>query len=670
MRCPSCGSENPAHARFCQNCGTALEMPRPTEGERKFLSILFADVVGSTAMGEELDPEQIAEIMNGAFGFLNAAVTRYGGTVGRLLGDAILAFFGAPVAHEDDAERAVHAALAMQQGARQYAQTVEREYGVQFRMRVGINTGLAVLTRMGDEAKTEYTAMGDTANVASRMQSAADPGTILISGETYHLVRPIFDVMPRGAIEVKGKSAPVEAYEVVGVKATRGRTRGLEGMASPLVGRDAEAELLRQSVETLQTSRGWCVAVIGEAGLGKSRLVAEIRTREAARDPRVTWLEGRAISYGQTVAYYPWRQIIRQAIGAHEADPAQDLREKLRGHGDAGDVDAVFLESLLAAESEETLAAVADMAGDELVRGINQAIRDFITALAGRQPVVFVFDDMHWADEASLALLVTVADLVQALPVLLIVVLRPDKAAESWTTVTRLRDALGDRFRQIELEPLSPSHAGELLSNLLFVEDLPESVRAVILRKSEGNPFFLEEVIRSLIDSGHIVQEDGHWRATEAIVDVAIPDTLAGVLSARIDRLPQETKRVAQTAAVIGRIFPYPLLDATVADAPPSERIENAQEHLATLTYEELVRERARDPELEYIFKHALTQEAAYDSLLLRRRKEYHRRVALALQDLYPQRLDDLRPCSLTISGWARTGSELLNLPDVLVTER
>src|SRR5919107_1532823 len=302
MYCPRCQTANPEGARFCLNCAAPLEASRPIKGERRFVTVLFADVVGSTRMGEQLDPEEVAEIMDGAFAFLNAEVAKYGGTVARLLGDAVLAFFGAPVAHEDDAERAVRAGLDIQAKAKEYAKEIKRNYEVDFEMRVGINTGLAVLAAVGDEIKTEYTAMGDTTNLAARMQSAAKPGTILISADTYHLVKELFDFNARGAIEVKGKSAPIETYEVLAPKAVPGKVRGLEGVSSPLVGRDADFQLLREKLEDVREGRGSLVAVIGEAGLGKSRLIAEVR-KLVNSDPQhqVVWLEGRAISYGQTM---------------------------------------------------------------------------------------------------------------------------------------------------------------------------------------------------------------------------------------------------------------------------------------------------------------------------------------------------------------------------------
>src|SRR5215208_2282640 len=646
MNCPNCQTANPDGAKFCLNCGNQLQAPARVDGERTYVTVLFADVVDSTGLGEKLDPEQVAEIMNGAFAFLDTSVTKYGGTVARLLGDAIIAFFGAPVAHEDDAERAVRAGLDIQAATREYAELVERDYGVDFEVRVGINTGLAVLAAMGGEIRTEYTAMGDTTNVAARMQAAAMPGTVLISASTYHLVKELFEFEPRGATMVKGKSVSIETYEVLSPKTVPGKMRGLEGagLTSPLVGRAAEFKLVNDKLNEVRQRRGAFVAVIGEAGLGKSRLLAEV-SNVAKSEPQVAWLEGRSLSYEQAVTYYPWRQVIREAIGAKEGDTPEVVRERLHRDPVCGTItegDPRYLEVVLSVESDATKKAVAALEGDALVERITAATRGYLRAHAELKPTVIVLDDLHWADTASLELLLHVAELVESSPLLIICLLRPDKDAPSWSTVEEVRERLGERYTEIPLEPLDAAQAQELLGNLLYVEDLPESVRNLILEKAEGNPFFVEEVIRSLIDSRHIVKDNGHWRATGEIVNVAIPDTLTGVLGARIDRLPENTKHVAQMAAVLGRIFEYRALKTVCATAPAPERIDDVEPHLGVLTYEELVREREMDPELEYIFKHALTQEAAYEALLIRHRKVLHRRVGEVLERLYPGQRGEL----------------------------
>ncbi len=647
MNCPQCRTTHPNDARFCSNCGATLSAPHPAEGERKLVTVLFADVIGSTTLGELLDPEQITEIMNGAFAQFNSAVIRYGGTVARLLGDAVLAIFGAPAAHEDDPERAILAGLAIQEAAAEYARTIAESFGLEFGVRVGINTGLAVITTVGDDSRSEYTAMGDAVNVAARMQSAATPGTVLVSGETYHFISRVFDVTPRGPLEVKGKSATIDAYEIVGLKNVPVKTRGLEGITSSLVGRDVELQSLRDGLQGIVDGHGTMVSIVGEAGLGKSRLIAELRSVAAGVSPPIVWMEGRSISYGQAVPYYPWRQMLRRQIGVHATTPPAATRESLQQEWKKyrlTDETLEFLEALLGIESDVASAATADRQRIEVTQGITDAVRDYLAAVANTSPAVLVFDDLHWADEASLELLSAVADLVTDHAILLVAVVRPDRHAASWSTLDQIQSTLGRLFSCLNLEPLSATSSQQLLGNLLYVEELPETIRDLMLRKSEGNPFFLEEVIRSFIDSGYIIKENGHWRATREIVDVAIPDTLLGLLTSRIDRLPTPTKQVVQIAAVIGRTFPYDVLSAVLDQAPLPEHIDNPQLHLERLAMEELVREWIHDPRLEYIFKHALTQEAAYDLLLMRRRREYHRRVGLVLEELYPQQVAELAP--------------------------
>jgi class 3 adenylate cyclase/tetratricopeptide (TPR) repeat protein len=647
--CPKCGFDNADAARFCANCGNALETARPVEGERRFATVLFADVARSTSIAEQLDPEDFATIMNGAFAFMNKAVSQYGGTVSRLMGDAVLALFGAPVAHEDDAERALRAGLDMQAGAMRYATGIKARHGVDFELRVGINTGTSVLAFVGDAIKTEYTALGDTANVAARLQAAAEPGTVLISADTYRLVHAQFDFRPRGRIQMKGKSEPVECYEVVAAKTAPGSMRGLEGLSSPLVGRNSEIALLAERLADLGQGRGSVVAVVGEAGLGKSRLVAELRNRrDALPEPRPTWRETRAISYGQSIPYYPWRQLGRQVVGADDTDAAPAVRERIAAWVERLSLradDIPFYETMLSVEGEQSRMALAALSGDSIVNGVGAAIVSAFKAAmhAGgvTTPYVMVLDDLHWSDSATLELIAQVATLAAFEPILVVAIMRPDRKAASWQLLDRLQASFGSSFHRIDLEPLDAAASGELLGNLLHIEDLPGSIRTQILERSEGNPFYLEEVLRALIDGGQVVQDGEHWRATRSILEAKIPDTLAGVLSARIDRLPEMTKRVAQTAAVIGRVFQHRVLETVCRGAPAAERIENVEPHLATLSYEQLVREKARDPEREYIFKHALTCEAAYDLLLRSRRRDLHARCGVALEGLFAERRDE-----------------------------
>jgi tetratricopeptide (TPR) repeat protein len=394
------------------------------------------------------------------------------------------------------------------------------------------------------------------------------------------------------------------------------------------------------------------VVISGEAGLGKSRLVAELRAlRDARPQARIAWFESRAMSYGQSIPYYPWQQLGRQMIGATDMDTAPAVRQKLRDfvartglpHGSLA-----YYETLLAVDAEESRTALNRLVGDAVVSGIAEAVIGAIRAAirSGNdvRPHVLVMDDLHWSDSATLELIAQVATLASVEPLLMVCVLRPDRSAASWPLVDRLQASLGSTFARIDLEPLGAADAGALLGNLLPIEDLPESIKARIIDRSDGNPFYLEEVLRSLIDGGQVVREDGRWRATRAIADASIPETLAGVLSARIDRLPETTKRVAQTAAVIGRVFMHRVLETVCHAAPPPERIEYVEPHIGTLSMEQIVRERARMPEREYIFKHAMTCEAAYGLLLRARRRELHARTGMALETLFADRRDEFAP--------------------------
>src|SRR5579859_1237802 len=518
--CPRCQAANSDSAKFCSNCGQALPAkpaaqpaPRQPEGERKLVTVLFADVVGSTAMGERLDPELVTEIMNGAFAFMNQAVDRYGGTVARLMGDAVLAIFCAPASHEDDPERAIRAGLEIQAAARDYAAGVQKKYEVDFNVRVGIHTGLAVLDQVGESIRAEYTAMGDTPNVAARMQTAAVPGSVLVSADTYRLARHAFDFESRGALAVKGKSVPIEAWQAVGVRAAPASARGLEGLRAPLVGREAEIGRLRARLAALRPGRpGAWVTLGGEAGLGKSRLVAELKagaalSQTAAGEPgpaEVRWLEGRCISYGSAISYLPWRQIVRQGLGVLEGEPEAAVRLRLE-QAAVPPADRPILETLLgaAAAGPEGQAALPGVTGDDLVRRMAEAARDFLGSLARAAPLVVVFEDLHWADEASLALLHDVAERLVREPILIIALLRPDKDSPAWALAEQALGGLLLPAEQVDtllLEPLTSGDSRQLLGALLHIEDLPEHVRQLILEKSEGNPFYVEEVIRSLLD--------------------------------------------------------------------------------------------------------------------------------------------------------------------------
>jgi predicted ATPase/class 3 adenylate cyclase len=604
-------------------------------GERRVITMLFCDVKGSTAAAEKLDPEVWTDIINGVFEYMIRPIYKYEGTVPRLMGDAILAFFGAPIAHEDDPQRAVLAGLEIQEGIKEYADEVRLKHGVDFGLRVGINTGLVVVGEIGSDLRMEYTAIGDAINLAARMEQTAAAGTIQISEDTYKLVSPFFELEPLGELEVKGKSAPVKTYRVLGVKADPGRLRGLEGLSSPLVGREAQLALLNERLEQLESGAGAVVAVMGEAGLGKSSLIAELK--KSNEGSRGAWLRGDALSYARAIGYFPWRQVIRQSIKARQDDSPAEIRDKLRYVCDCCTLpggDIPFLEAMLAVESEESSQVVMGYQGEALVQRVTEATRGYLCGLAGENPLVLVFDDLHWADEASLNLLINLVDLAGTQPILFICMLRPDKTVPGWDSMGKIQQTIRERYHAIELEPLHAEQTDMLLKNLLGMKDFPKNVRDLIVEKADGNPFFVEELIRSLIETKQIIRENSHWKAVNENAKVSLPNTLRGVLSARIDRLPELSRHVLQNAAVIGRSFDLRVLKRLTS------LNGGLNSHIQYLKEVSLI-EPARD---EYMFHHVLIQEAAYDSILIKNRVQLHRQIGETLEELHADRIEEFAP--------------------------
>jgi len=629
------------------------ERERP-EGERKIVTALFTDIVGSTTLAEQMDPEYWREIVSGAHRCVSAAVYRYEGTIAQLLGDGVLAFFGAPLAHEDDPERAVRAALDILAAIQDYAAEVRPKYQISaFQMRVGMNTGLVVVGHIGSDLHMEYLAVGDTVNLAARMQSAAEPDTVLISENTQRLVAKLFEFEDRGKISVKGKAEPVQVYRVLGERQDAVRARGIEGLYSPLVGRERELGVLQARVDELGQGRGQTVSVIGEAGLGKSRLVAELHQSlmahgllagalQAEGDTRIAWYEGRCLSYQAATPYALFQDLLAGLLGlrgeAAEADKYTKVRAQVATIFPGREAEiAPFVATLLRiTPTGEDYERVRYLEPPQLRQRISQATLDLMEGLAAKQPLVLVLEDIHWIDPSSLDQLEQVMGVCDRARLLILALFRPRRQEPSW----RFHEIAGQDYSQcytsLTLAPLDESQSRALVGNLLHIEDLPEKVRALILKKAEGNPFFVEEVIRSLLDSKLVVRENSHWRATREIEDIAVPDTLAGVITARLDRLGDDSKRVVQTASVIGREFQQDIL-SQVSEAPRA--VDGA---LGDLQRRELILEKSPLPERAFLFKHALTHETAYASLLLSKRHELHQRVAECLERTDKERVDDI----------------------------
>jgi class 3 adenylate cyclase/tetratricopeptide (TPR) repeat protein len=626
-------------------------------GERRIVTMLFCDVKGSTAAAEKVDPEIWTDIMNGVFEHMIRPIYKYEGFVPRLMGDAILAFFGAPITHEDDPQRAVLAGLEIQEGIKPYADEIRLKHGLEFGLRVGINTGLVVVGEIGSDLRMEYTALGDAINLAARMEQTAQVGTIQISEETYKLVAPFFEVESLGGVEIKGKTEPVQTYRVFEVKSTPGQLRGLEGLSSPLVGRDAQLTSLKDRLKELTGGAGSVVAVVGEAGLGKSALLAELKRSNS----NFTWLRGDSLSYTRSVSYYPWRQVIRQLVGANEDDSPAEVRYKLGYVCECCSLpcgDLPFLEAMLAVESEESVGVLMGFQGDALNQRMIDATRGFLGGLAVESQIVIVFDDLHWADEASLNLLLNVVDLSATQPLLFICMARPDHSTAGWDSIQKIAGKVGDGFHSIELAPLQVNQTETLLGNLLGIMDLPDPIRNLIIEKAEGNPFFVEEIIRSLIETKQIFRENGHWRAFSEDAKITLPNTLRGILSARIDRLPETSKHVLQTAAVIGRRF-----DARVLKLLTSLH-GGLDAHIQYLKEFSLIEALQN----EYAFRHVLIQEAAYESILLKKRAELHHRIGEIMEGIHAERIEEFAP--LLANHFYNAGDERSLKYDIIAGEK
>jgi class 3 adenylate cyclase/tetratricopeptide (TPR) repeat protein len=654
--------------------------PARFEGERRVVTALLAHVGKPTPLAGQIDLELWLETVNEVLGILAAEVYRYGGEVSQLRQDGLVATFGPATAHEDDPERAVLAALAMQEAMQHYGADLVRREGAdaELRLRVGVNTGQAVVTRVGNGGQGQMgTALGEAVSLAGRIGEAAEPGTVLVGENTYRLVRPLFEWQMVGEVAIAGEHDAVTVCRPLARKALPDKGRGIEGLSSPLVGRDAEMRALQEALEGLKAGVGGIVTVVGDAGIGKSRLVAEIREicksangKSQIANPQigepttqVQWIEGRCLSYATTVAYQLWLDVLRGLLGvAADAAPpaaADVLRERVRAlcPDCAGEVYPFLGQMMSLPLAGDAAARLQGIEAEGLKVLTFRAVRTLLERATGRGPLAIVCEDLHWADPTSLALLEHLLSLTDRVPLLMICVFRPETEHPCWRIKQVATQSYHHRHTDLWLEPLSPAESASLVGNLLQIEDLPQGLRARILGHAEGNPFYVEEILRALIDGGTIVYDEaaGHWGATRDIADIPVPDTLRGVLTARIDRLPGAARHVLQLASVVGRNFERCVLEGI------SQRGRDLDEDLVALQRAQIIRQRARLPEAAYIFKHQLTQEAAYDSLLRRKRRDLHRRVAQALERLYPERVEE--QLGLLAHHWERAGEAERAIP-------
>jgi class 3 adenylate cyclase/tetratricopeptide (TPR) repeat protein len=600
------------------------------EGERKQVTVLFADLKGSMELLGDRDPEEARKLLDPVLERMMEAVHRYEGTVNQVMGDGIMALFGAPVAHEDHAVRAGYAALRMQERVKQYADEVHRTVGVPIHIRVGLNSGEVVVRSIGSDLHMDYTAVGQTTHLAARMEQMAMPGSILLASETLRLAEGFLEVKPLGPRQVKGLERSVDVYEVVGASPVRSRlhaaaARGL----TRFVGREGELDQLRQALEQAGRGQGQVVAVVGEAGVGKSRLYWEFSRSHRTHG----WLivESSSASYGKATPYLPVIELLRAYFGIDGRDDLRRIREKVTGKLLALDR---ALESTLPALLWLLDVPVEDAQWQRLdppqhrQRAL-EGVKRLLLRESQVQPILVLFEDLHWIDAETQAFL---DGLVESLPtarMLLLVNYRPEYR-HAWT---------GKSFyRQLRIDPLPAESAEDLLTALLGRDDALAPLRRLLVERAEGNPFFLEESVRTLLETGVLTGERGAYRlaATSPGIErtLQIPATARAILAARIDRLAPDEKRLLQDAAVIGKDVPLALLRA-IADEPE----ESLRRGLSALQTAEFLYEARLFPDLEYTFRHALTHEVAYDGLLHDRRRALHARIVDTIEAFYPDRL-------------------------------
>jgi class 3 adenylate cyclase/primosomal protein N'' len=672
MKCPSCQSSNPPGSHFCNHCGhkistTPSEKASPTlshedqlsriqkylprglaekilaqrdkiEGERKQVTVLFCDMEGFTRFSEKLPPEELYGIMDQVYEILMRQVHDFGGTVNEMTGDGIMALFGAPVALEEAPQRAIRASLSIH---REMASLTDRlRKGKSdlppIRMRIGIHTGPVVVGSLGDDLRVEFKAVGDTVVLAARLEQIAQSGQTYVSRDVFRVTEGYFHFEVLEPTQVKGKTEPVQVYRVTGTKETPERS---VGVGSSLVGREKELSQLELQIHRLINGTGGIVTITGEAGIGKSRLMAELRRTEAVR--KTTLLEGRALSIGRSLSFYPIIDALKHWSQIREEDTDTEAQRKLEKsiraiHPEEVNEVFPFIATLMGMKlTGKHAQRMKGIEGEALEKLIFKNMRESIIKGSELRPTVIYIEDFHWVDTSSLELIEALFRLVEEYRILFILVFRPGYAETGERIIKSIEENYPSHWTRTDLEPLNESESETLLSNLLRIKGLPLHIRDQILQRAGGNPFFIEEVVRSLIDEGAVVLKNGDYEVTEKVKQVVIPQTIHVLIMTRIDKLDETTRNLVRMASVIGRNFFYRVLTEV---ASTIEEIDRRLDYLKEI---QLIRERKRMEELEYLFKHALAQEAAYESILIQRRKELHNKVAHSIEKVFNERIHE-----------------------------
>jgi class 3 adenylate cyclase/tetratricopeptide (TPR) repeat protein len=652
--CPQCGRNLLLTAKFCDECGYDLTRPEQIpqidyshpqsytpkflankilttrnsiEGERKLVTALFADVVNYTSISEKLDPEEIHQIMDGCFKLQMDEIHKYEGTVTQFAGDGIMALFGAPLAHEDHAQRACYAALSIQKAIEKYGERIQREYGVEFTIRIGINSGLVIVGSIGDDLRMDYTALGDTINLAHRLKEVGAPGSNLLSGDTYKMAKDFFKFKPLGKVTVKGKEEPLDVYELIeaGEVETRLGAAVVKGLTK-FVGRERELGSLKKAFERVQSGYGQVIGLVGEAGVGKSRLILEFK--DMLRHTSYTYLEGQCLHFGSSMAYLPILDIVRSYFNLKEGLQEHIVKRRMDEKIDSLDQKLRYILPLL---HELLSLTVEDESFTKLEPKLKrertfEVIRDLLIRESQQNPLVLVVEDLQWIDKTSEEFLNYLIGWLANTHILLILLYRPEYTC-SWSNKSY--------YSHIGLDQLPIMERKEFVKSILQGAEVSPELHDLIISRAGGNPLFMEELTYALLESGYIEKSKQGYRLSKKVWEIQVPDTIQGIIASRIDRLHENLKRTMQVASVIGRDFAFSILETITGMK------EELKSYLLELQGLELVYERILFPELEYTFKHALVQEVAYNSLLFRRRREIHEKVGSAIETLYADRVEE-----------------------------
>ncbi|MEE9594791.1 MAG: adenylate/guanylate cyclase domain-containing protein [Candidatus Hydrothermarchaeales archaeon] len=657
LNCPQCGKKLPPLAEFCDECGQRLEEVVETEkkvpeieGERKHVTVLFSDLSGYTAMSEKLDPEEVKEITSRIFGEISRIVGKYDGFIEKFIGDAVMALFGVPKAHEDDPVRAIRVAREIHDLVQAMSPELEEKIGKPLSMHTGINTGLVVTSEVDMEKGTHGVA-GDTINVAARLSSLAGEDEIVVGPDTYHQAEGYFTFEALEPTKVKGKAEPIRIYKALSSKEQPSTTRRHHGLRAELIGRAVELAQIGEAAQKLRKGKGAIFAICGETGTGKTRLVEEFKATLDLKD--VQWLSGQAYAYSQNTPYFPLIDLFNRGFRIKEGDSPEEVKKKVESGVEPlvrkPDDIIPYLGSLYALNYPEVKEVSPELWKSRLFEGV----KAILSGLAQRAPTVICLEDLHWADASSIDLLRSVLSEFRY-PALFICVYRPNFSLFTSHQLNSLRA----KYQEIQLQDLSLSDTQSMLESLLKSKTLPQELMRFIQGNVGGNPFYLEEVINALIESGTLTRDNGTWSLSRPISQTDMPSTIHGIIAARLDHLENESKKILQEASVIGRAFLYEILKRC------TQLKDQLDRHITVLEHLDLVHTRSLQPDLEYVFKSALTQEVVYNGLLKKERQSIHERIALVMEQSFQDRLPEFYE---TLAYHFARGRSVIKAVDYLV---